>query len=737
MLAAHLQVVSHAGRVNQVTDLVARLGRGEGLDKPVVFTRDMENHTLEKNIKVVKDQVSLMASVELLNKTYVVSVNKDPKGSAKDSKEVSRALARALTVSCLGEDLKAMVETHNGLSMEPVTFDELVHWMKGEVGGKYPLSSFRDGLRQEFAGKEWGKDVLHLRLAELKQMEGQVANALALYMESHQPYLCESFKTFDHKPEDFPEDGGADSSLEAKLEKEANVEAQFAVWRAAEDAKLEDWMIDDNFRLLLAKAQADAKVEVEEYKALVEKGQAKGPAMKYEQAWSEKLNVLMAQARAARKELEERGAEKMKELREALMEPRGAPAAQGKGLRVSVEKLRFQKEDVAGCLIGEKMMDWIVLEGNSKQAKGERMEPKRPFRLTKFGRSNVYRLCLPSWLRKRLYCLNDKGGVTFALFEFMCRREIVKAEDERDSREKPSKPKSKSSKGQPSAGANKKSSPAPIPSSSSSSSKKEQDVLSSSARNKMDRFLEHGRHTVAKDKLDEYLQVGKGKSNVEEKREKLQWLVRDAKALGYTSWSGPYAQRLEALNKSTQSAGKGGFSYANRGKGGGRGGSTMGRGGGKGGRGGGNVGKGGGPGRGGAPDTQGPRRSSRATPAPGFYKGMQALTLTDTHTQPPAPQPAYHPYQHLTPYYPYYNPYVLPPPTQVNHYETTHVTTDDTQNETGEAKPEETGVMGWDEQNQVATDAEEEPQYSSWADAESYNDYYGGRGQDSDGEEDY
>ena len=116
---------------------------------------------------------------------------------------------------------------------------------------------------------------------------------------------------------------------------------------------------------------------------------------------------------------------------------------------------------------------------------------------------------------------------------------------------------------------------------------------------------------------------------------------------------------------------------------------------------------------------------------------MQALTLTDTHTQPPAPQPAYHPYQHLTPYYPYYNPYVLPPPTQVNHYETTHVTTDDTQKETGEAKPEETGVMGWDEQNQVATDAEEEPQYSSWADAESYNDYYGGRGQDSDGEEDY
>ena len=183
MLAAHLQVVSHAGRVNQVTDLVARLGRGEGLDKPVVFTRDMENHTLEKNIKVVKDQVSLMASVELLNNTYIVSVNKDPKGSSKDSKEVSRALARALTVSCLGEDLKAMVETHNGLSMEPVTFDELVHWMKGEVGGKYPLSSFRDGLRQEFAGKEWGKDVLHLRLAELKQMEGQVANALALYME--------------------------------------------------------------------------------------------------------------------------------------------------------------------------------------------------------------------------------------------------------------------------------------------------------------------------------------------------------------------------------------------------------------------------------------------------------------------------------------------------------------------------------------------------------------------------
>jgi hypothetical protein len=82
--------------------------------------------------------------------------------------------------------------------------------------------------------------------------------------------------------------------------------------------------------------------------------------------------------------------------------------------------------------------------------------------------------------------------------------------------------------------------------------------------------------------------VGRGKGTREEKREKLQWLARDAKALGYNSWAEPYANRLKALDSGTQGAGKGGFS---KGKGGGRGGSTMGRGGDKGGKGGGKGGR--------------------------------------------------------------------------------------------------------------------------------------------------
>ena len=45
---------------------------------------------------------------------------------------------------------------------------------------------------------------------------------------------------------------------------------------------------------------------------------------------------------------------------------------------------------------------------------------------------------------------------------------------------------------------------------------------------------------------------GGGKGTREEKREKLQWLARDAKALGYNSWAEPYANRLKALDSGTQ-----------------------------------------------------------------------------------------------------------------------------------------------------------------------------------------
>ena len=116
---------------------------------------------------------------------------------------------------------------------------------------------------------------------------------------------------------------------------------------------------------------------------------------------------------------------------------------------------------------------------------------------------------------------------------------------------------------------------------------------------------------------------------------------------------------------------------------------------------------------------------------------MQALTLTNPPTQPPAPLQAYNPYQHLAPYYPYFHPYARPVPTQINQNETVNVTNDDTQETTEETKPEETGVGGWDEQGQVATDAEDEPQHNTWADDESYEDYYGGQGEDPAGEEYY
>ena len=42
----------------------------------------------------------------------------------------------------------------------------------------------------------------------------------------------------------------------------------------------------------------------------------------------------------------------------------------------------------------------------------------------------------------------------------------------------------------------------------------------------------------------------------------------------------------------------------------------------------------------------------------------------------------------------------------------------------GEEKEREESVGGWDEDGQVGTDVEEDPQHTSWSD--SYNEYYGG-----------
>ena len=721
--------------ITRVTDLIARLAKGEGSIKPMLFERDMASHTLEKNIRLVKSRVSLLASIGFKKNSYVVVVTGDPSGGDnKVSKAVSRALARALTASCLDEDLRAMVETHNGSVTESVTFDELVRWMKGEVGGKYPLTSFRDGLKLEFAGKAWTKEVLHLRFAELKQMEARVANTLALYMESHKEYLVATWKSFSPEQEAILWEDGLESMEDSKEEREADLEAQFAEWREGEYAKLEAWVHHDNFNDLLAKAKAEAKAEEEELKAAAGRGQEKGRTMKFAELFSAKTSVLMDRVNEVRKELEERGHAKMRELREGLLEPRGAVAApsHGRGLQVSVEKLRFQEEDVAACLLGDSMMEWVVLEGDH-HTWGERMEAKRPFRLTLKGRSSVYRLCLPAWLRKRVACVNDKRGVTLRKFEFMCRREVVRMEDDKVVKDKP---KSKASKGA-GAGVGVESVGESAPALGTAPPRVEKSS-SASAERKVDLFLEHERHTVAKEKLGEYYQVGRGKSKVEEKREKLLWLVRDAKAMGFNSWAGPYANRLKALEPSTQSAGKGAFGH---GKGGGRGGSATGRGGGKGGRGG---------GKGGSAASQGsnvqdPRRSSRPKPAPGYFKGMQSLTISSDQptkpTQPPAPHPAYpaayNPYQHLMPYYPYFNPYAQPASTPNSHDENTRSTTVDTTDKTEETRVEESGVREWDEQCQVETDAEDDPQHHTWVDAESYQEYYGSQSEGLEEEEYY
>ena len=727
MLAAHFEGASHANMVTRVTDLLANLAKGTGsLKYPIMFERDMASHTLEKMIKAIRSQVTLIAGIKFKLNSYVVSVNDDP--AAKASKELSMALARALAASCLGEDLKAMVETHNATEEEPVTFDGMVRWMKGEVGGKYPLSSFREGLKQMFVGKAWTKEVLHLRFAELKQLEVTVSNTIALYIEAHREYLMTMFRLFYPEVEGQPDmdEGAAVLESKQKVEKEKRIEERFSVWKEAEYAKLEGWVHPNNFEALLAKARAEASAEEEEAKAAEKQGQGGGQVLTAQELFSAKTSALLDRANKIRRDLEEKGKAKMRELREEFEEPKGAGAApsQSKGLRVSVEKLRFQKEDVAECLIADKMIEWIVMEGD-KRSMGDRMEPKRPFRLTWLGRSNVYRLCLPTWLRKKLLCLNDKRGVTLNMFEFVCRRQVARVEDEKE------KPKGKNSKSQSSSKASKGSTVELTPPLTGSSSKKEKSVGSASSERKVDQFLEHARHTVAKEKLQEYYHVGRGGDPREEKREKLQWLAGDAKALGYTSWAEPYARRLKALDAGTQGAGRGGFS----GRRSGRGGNTMGRGGGKGssGRGG---GKGGGS-QGQGDFSQNRRRSSRPQPAPGYFKGMQALTLTHPPTHPPSHPQTYNPYQHLQPYYPYFNPYAQPVPTQHNQNDTTNVTNDDSRETTEVTKTEETGVGGWDEQGQVATDAEDEPQHNTWADAESYEDYYGGQGEDPTGEDYY
>ena len=125
-------------------------------------------------------------------------------------------------------------------------------------------------------------------------------------------------------------------------------------------------------------------------------------------------------------------------------------------------------------------------------------------------------------------------------------------------------------------------------------------------------------------------------------------------------------------------------------------------------------------------------------PAPGFYKGMQALTLSNEPTQPPALPHAYHPYQHLPPYFPYFNPYATPHPSiYTNNTPTPNDTSSKVVSKSEGAVDMESEVREWDDQGQVDTDAEDEPQHRTWADQDSYKEFYDGQGDDSTGEELY
>ena len=76
--------------VTRVTDLLANLAKGTGsLKYPIMFERDMASHTLEKMIKAIRNQVTLIAGIKFKLNSYVVSVNDDPAGGSKASKELN------------------------------------------------------------------------------------------------------------------------------------------------------------------------------------------------------------------------------------------------------------------------------------------------------------------------------------------------------------------------------------------------------------------------------------------------------------------------------------------------------------------------------------------------------------------------------------------------------------------------------------------------------------------------
>jgi hypothetical protein len=395
-------------------------------------------------------------------------------------------------------------------------------------------------------------------------------------------------------------------------------------------------------------------------------------------------------------------------------------------LQVSAEKLRYQEDDVVMNLITQRVMDWIELEGD-KDTKGLLMRPAHPAKLTKRGRGQVFKRLLPSWIRKRLTFLTDKDGVTFNMFQFAFRVFLVQHEEREDKKGakggKGSKGNSKGAGKSGGGGAGKGASP----SGSTSSAQGAAGAASQSAI--MCTSLEAHRHTLSANELGKYKTVGVGSSKREERRQKLVYLMGAARTSGFGEWIERYRKALAAL-PAVGGGGTGGKGAPSvRGKGGGRGGGAMSRRGrgGKGGKGGkGGMGRGSG-----TPQNARSLRGNR--PGPGFFKGMQALTLSDAN-QPPAQHAAYHyPHPFNTPHY--YNPYQLPSFPSPYAYPTQHAPTDTNETHTsvvevmegdGGGEKEEENVGGWDESGQVGTDVEEElPQQTSWADSGGYDMYYG------------
>ena len=266
MVVAALVGASETSVVTGLTELVRRLGKGEGVSStvPVAFSRTMKAHDMEEALRVVRTEVALEAKVAFVKGTDVLSVSKDPTGESDISKEASRALVRALAASCLGEDLRRMVESHNRdrTANEALTFDEFTQWLHAEVGGKFPLTSYLKGLGALLVGRVWSSDTYSMRLADLKLQGRKVANTIALYADGHKPYLIAKWKAwFGEGPRSG--DGGSSgaSELEAKGEEELDteIEDEVASWKKAAMLRLEPWARPDGMGIAIAKAQQEAR----------------------------------------------------------------------------------------------------------------------------------------------------------------------------------------------------------------------------------------------------------------------------------------------------------------------------------------------------------------------------------------------------------------------------------------------------------------------------------------------